>query len=86
MGVIVVGWLGSPVEVDVIAGAFAEDVGLRSEAAAANEAVMLLEVGGALCDGSVFLMPAEVPEVSDLPCAGGYPLLGELPGGGSVVC
>ena len=59
---------------------------MRFEAAASNEAVMLLEGGGALCDGSVFLMPPEVPEVSDLRCTGGYHLLGELPGNGSVVC
>ena len=39
---------------------------------------MLLKVGGALCDGSVFLMPSEIPEMSNLPHTGGYPLLGEL--------
>ena len=47
---------------------------------------MPLEVGGALCDGSVFLMPLEISEMSDLPGAGGYHLLGELPGDCSVVC
>ena len=47
---------------------------------------MLLEVGGAQCDGSIFLMPPEFPEVSDLPGAGGCPLLGELPIDGSVIC
>ena len=82
----------SPVEIDVIAkaylsecGAFAEDVGLRPEAASTDEAVVLLEVGGALGDGAVFLMPSEIPEVSDLPAAGGYALLGELPRDGAVM-
>ena len=60
-------------------------MGLRSEAATANEAVTLLEVGGALYNGSVFLMLSEVPEVSELPGAGGCPLLGELPCNCSVV-
>ena len=58
---------------------------IRRKTAAAYKAVMLLEVGGALCDGKVFLMPTEVPEMSNLPCAGGYPLLGELPYYCSVV-
>ena len=84
---------GGPVEVYVVTetylrecGAFAEDVGLRSEAPAANKAVMLLEVGVTLCDGSVFLMPSEIPEMSNLPSAGGDLLLGELPRGCSVEC
>ena len=75
---------GGPVEIDVIAeaylreyGAFAEDVGLRPESAATDKALVLLEVGGALCDCSVFLMPPDVAEISDLP--------GELPGDCSVV-
>ena len=34
-------------------GAFAEDMILRPKAAAVNQAVMLLEVCGALCDGSM---------------------------------
>ena len=37
----------------------------------AQKAVMLLEVCVTLCDGSVFLMPSEVPEISNFPCAGG---------------
>ena len=67
---------GGPVEVDVVTEtylgecwAFAEDVGLCSETPAADKAVMLLEVCVTLCDGSIFLMPSEVPEVSNLPCA-----------------
>ena len=61
-------------------------MGLRSEAAAANKAVMLLEIGVTLCDVSVFLMPPEVPEASNLPGAGSYPLLGELPCDCAMVC
>ena len=63
-----------PIEIDVIAetylgqrGEVAEDVGLRPEATAAYGAVKRLEVGGDLSDGSIFLMPPQIPEVSDIP-------------------
>ena len=67
-------------------GAFADDVGLRPEAASADDAVMLVKVGDALCDGPVFLMPSEVPEMSNLPSPASDPLLGELPRDGAVLC
>ena len=47
--------------------------------------MMLLKIGVTLCYCSVFLVPPEVPEMSDLPGAGGDPRLGELPGRGPVM-
>ena len=80
---------GGPVEIDLVAqtylcqcGAFAKDMGLRPKAAAAYDAV----VGGAHCDGLIFLMPPEVPEMFKLLGVGNDPLLGELPCDCSVVC
>ena len=81
------------VEVNMVAeaylsqcGTFADDVGLRPKSATAYGTVVLLEVGDALCDGPVFLMPSEVPEMSDLSSPARYPLLGELPHDGAVLC
>ena len=67
-------------------GTFTDDMGLRPEAASADEAVALVKVGDALCDGPVFLMPSEVPEMSNLPSPASDPLLVELPRDCSVLC